>query len=206
MSAISPSWAGIRPGAAARARAFPRRIRRSTISCGARMRDVIGFDAEQAPCGSCRRIEKRCRHARTSMAHPYLPAPRWRASVPARLHGGSSKGWPERHERTNQELLGPSSRRLKLPTFLRPNTPSRPANAGRGASTHRRVTLFAPKGRRSPIWPAVPPAWSTLRSASWRIQFRRQKDSPTLQSEAIDQQDRFLTPLLARSLRPTSSA
>ena len=77
--------------------------------------------------------------------------------------------------------------------------------AGRGGGTHRRN---APKGRRSPSWPpAVPPAWSTLRSASWRYPAAYVTGSPLpLLERGVDppDADRFLTPLhrAGRSLRP----
>ena len=53
-------------------------------------------------------------------------------------------------------------------------------DAGPVAALMRRRDLrSAPKGRRSPSWPpAVPPAWSTLRSASWRYPFRPAPDRP----------------------------
>ena len=44
--------------------------------------------------------------------------------------------------------------------------------AGRGGGTSS-PHLRRPKGPKAPSWPpAVPPAWSTLRSASWRYPFR----------------------------------
>ena len=59
-----------------------------------------------------------------------------------------------------------------------------------------------PKG--TPSWPpAVPPAWSTLRSASWRYPV---PPAPELLERGVDPADRFLTPLLERKIsRPTGA-
>ena len=94
---------------------------------------------------------------------------RSRASVPDALPAAARRAGRRSWRRTRS---GPCPRRR------RPAAGRRPARAGRGGGTHRR-DLRRPKGRRSPSWPpAVPPAWSTLRSASWRYPVPPAPDRP----------------------------
>ena len=84
----------------------------------------------------------------------------------------------------------------KIPGRTDPRGPVGQASAGRGGGTHR-PTSAAPKGRTSPSWPpAVLPAWSTPRSASWRCPVRLHRIALAVLERGLDPGDCLLAPLL----------
>ena len=143
-------------------------------------------EAEPRPCGSPR--PPRAMPPGRLRSPPAAPGPRSRASVPDALPAAARRAGRRSWRRTRS---GPCPRRRRPAAGRRPD----PCRARWRHSSPRPPP---PKGRRSPSWPpAVPPAWSTLRSASWRYPVPPAPDRPLrCLSEGVDPADRFLTPLL----------
>ena len=119
---------------------------------------------------------------------PAEPRPRSRASVPGALLVGAQR----------RPAAGISWRRTRKakPQAARPMEAVGQTRAGKVAALIA-ATSAAPKGRTSPSWPpAVPPACSTPRSASWRCPVRLHRIALGFLERGIDPGDRLLTPLL----------
>ena len=119
---------------------------------------------------------------------PAAPGPRSRASVPDALPAAARRAGRRSWRRTRS---GPCPRRRRPAAGRRPD----PCRARWRHSSPRPPPPQRAEGLRLGLQ-QFPPAWSTLRSASWRYPVRLHRIALALLERGVDPADRFLTPLL----------